>query len=399
MDLMSTSRHADGYRETILFTQAYRNIWPHLGPIVRELTVQRPSVAILLLTSAEDLTFLREQPGCLDKPQVRCVSRLPHTIPNLKIAFSMSPDNRLEIPAGFELATSVVKCVLQHGLSDKTVFSEDWEPMPVHDYDVIFLAGPVFREGSLLSYCRKYPDFPGTRTILEAGLCRTDSLIQAAERQPTGSGCGTQNQPRKTIIYAPTCQPSASLERFGDRILEILLKFDGNVILRPHPLTLSLGNKWVNGTPRLRSGQEWRGIFEALAAKHAHVKFSFDVNGDADFLMSDLMISDASGAAYEFMLLDRPVVFIDTPELFNVHGQGGIHYWGREAGDLVSDLNQLMEIVHLNLEGPCKKAAERASLRERLLYNPGHAAELSAKFICDILDNPSRYLKRLNSKN
>ncbi|MDP3013814.1 MAG: hypothetical protein Q8M92_06185, partial [Candidatus Subteraquimicrobiales bacterium] len=100
---MATARHAAGYRETILFTQAYRLVWPHLWPIIQEVAVQHLSAALLVLTSHEDFPFIASQPVCRNLPQVRCVTKLPATLPNLKIAFSMSPDNRLQIPKNFNM--------------------------------------------------------------------------------------------------------------------------------------------------------------------------------------------------------------------------------------------------------------------------------------------------------
>lgn len=388
-------RHCTKFQETILFTQVYRHFYQHLFPIIKELLVKRPSSAIILLAPGSEYSLIIATPHLMSLPQVICTRRLPKAIPNLKIAFSPSADNKLGIPHNFRLQSSVVKCVLQHGLADKGQFSEWFEPKPLHDYDVIFMAGPVFREGSFKSYCEKYPDLLDTRTVLNAGLCRTDSLIRWGEnhsREDRG-----HSREELTIIYAPTWQPSASLETVGDDILEKLLRFRGKVILRPHAQTL-MGGESLYGLPRKRSGEDWFNLLESLERRHSKVKFSRDINADDDFFAADLMISDVSGAAYEFMLMDKPVVFIDTLEFFKMHGTEGIQHWGRFAGDIVSDLSQLLHTIDLNLKNPARKAPERAALREKLLYNPGHAAERTAEYIVDILDNPNAYLKRNRRK-
>ncbi len=383
------SLHCANFSESILFVEIYIQFLPHLFPVIRELLAKRPESAIIILTPKEHYPLIVSHPFFQEFPQVLCVTTLPAAIPNLKIALALSPDTKLKTPPNFHLQPSVVRCVLQHGLADKKQFSEWFEPKPLHDYDVIFIAGPVFLEGSFKSYCEKYPGLLKTRNVLHAGLCRTDSLIRWAENHPPQNPCANNEVP--TIIYAPTWQASASLGTMGDKILEQLIRFKGKVIFRPHPAFLMCGS-------RRRSGKEWIRLFADLEARYPHVKFSKEALPDSDFFASDLMISDVSGAAFEFLLMDKPVVFIDAPGFFNDWGTEGIQYWGRFAGDIVSDLDQLMDTIELNLQEPSRKAAERALLRQQLLYNPGHAAERSADYIIDILDNPDNYLKRNQPK-
>ena len=79
--------------------------------------------------------------------------------------------------------------------------------------------------------------------------------------------------------------------------------------------------------------------------------------------IADLLISDASSVANEFALLDRPIVFLDVPELIELTLRKGarldLETWGRKGGVVVPDVPAALE-----------RGAGRSDRAGRLLRDP-----------------------------
>jgi hypothetical protein len=93
------------------------------------------------------------------------------------------------------------------------------------------------------------------------------------------------------------------------------------------------------------------------------------------------------------------VVFIDTPKFFVEHGMGGISYWGRTSGDIVSNLDDLPNVVRYNLDNCKHKEMEREALISELVYNLGHATQTAVDTIIGLINRSISYPKwgrRLN---
>jgi CDP-glycerol glycerophosphotransferase (TagB/SpsB family) len=58
--------------------------------------------------------------------------------------------------------------------------------------------------------------------------------------------------------------------------------------------------------------QAWADEYRQLAASHEHIIFEDDFAVTKYMLMADAMVSDTSSTIYEMLLLDKPVVTLDT---------------------------------------------------------------------------------------
>jgi len=102
------------------------------------------------------------------------------------------------------------------------------------------------------------------------------------------------------VLLAPSWGESGILTRFGDRILEALVKTGYHIIIRPHPQTRKVE----------------RQILDPLKSKYpAGEKLEWDESSDnfGSLSRADVMISDFSGVVFDFALVfNKPVIFADT---------------------------------------------------------------------------------------
>jgi CDP-Glycerol:Poly(glycerophosphate) glycerophosphotransferase len=198
---------------------------------------------------------------------------------------------------------------------------------------------------------------------------------------------------KPTLIYAPAFDKGTSLDQYGETIFEALVRLDANILVKLHPVNYERAL-----APQHSNGIYWPDILKKYedCPNFRHVG-----NQPLDPFMaaSDIMVTDVSGAALEFMLLDRPVLFIDCPEFFTQTLSGNQYYprkgevvmqdihanAGRSAGSIVHSMEEIPAAVRNSLDHPEEFSDARCTIRDMLLYNPGHAAEAAAQKIMDLL--------------
>lgn len=279
----------------------------------------------------------------------------------------------------FVPAIDIPKVQLLHGLADKnSAFSGRLDL-----FNSLFLTGPnhqqVFEKvranNKKLKHIKTY----------EVGYPKLDEVINnKLDKNQILSGLGLdKNIP--TVVYAPTWELTASLHANGLKIIDALASLDVNVLVKLHPMSFRDPKfTFANG------GIDWKAILAATEIKHANVKSILDPNANPYLIASDLMITDASGVGLEFMTTNKPLVFIDVPEFFENCGYGGVEDICRVAGELVTDISDLGDVVTENLKDPGKYESQRQEFSSKLLFNPGQAAEKAVEKILELLQNSER---------
>jgi len=101
-----------------------------------------------------------------------------------------------------------------------------------------------------------------------------------------------------TVLVSPSWGPSAILSRFGEKLLDPLVKTGWRIIVRPHP----------------QSKKSENAILEKLAGRYkdaANLEWDYERENIFSLAKSDIMISDFSGIIYDYMFLfDRPVMYV-----------------------------------------------------------------------------------------
>ena len=184
------------------------------------------------------------------------------------------------------------------------------------------------------------------------------------------------SEDKKIVLYLPTYRRSACfIESFCDRNKEdianidaLLNRYNAVLIEKNHFASYEQGNvKRTNGNGSLIKVQK-----------------EFNINVQELLLVSDVLISDYSGAFLDFSLLDRPIIHFAYDYDYYKDTDSGLYYdiadfsAGYVATNFVEVVNELDNI----LSGNDDYKEKRKHVREEFMaYENGHASE----YICNVL--------------
>ena len=234
-------------------------------------------------------------------------------------------------------------------------------------YDRLFLVGPYMR--------RLFTDKQLLRDrdprLVNIGFPKLDRLVDGTlDRAAILRGLGLSGE-RPVLLYAPTGQKDNSLEHTGEAVLERLRrsgKYDVLVKLHDHPRD---------------RGTDWAARLAPLLDAHTKLVTDYDV---VPYLYAaDLLISDASSVSSEYSLLDRPMVFLDVPQLLDGMQRKGVAMdldtWGRKGGPVARWPDEAVDAVADSLAHPDREGETRRAMAADLFYNPGRATEAAVQWI------------------
>jgi CDP-glycerol glycerophosphotransferase (TagB/SpsB family) len=188
---------------------------------------------------------------------------------------------------------------------------------------------------------------------------------------------------KRVVLYAPTFQPSlTSVPLVGDRTLQLLCggREDITLIIKPHPLIGNVYGHWM---------QHWR----ILAATEPNVHLVEDTHSDVmPYLRAaDLLVTDLSSVALEYLALRRPMVLISSPHRFEepyVDANGPEWRW-RDMGHEIFDIEQLPSAVNYALNHPDDGQARRQHYYDLLFGDlaDGRAGERIADHVVQLADS------------
>ena len=107
-----------------------------------------------------------------------------------------------------------------------------------------------------------------------------------------------EEKQRFTVLVSPSWGSSAILSRFGEKLLDPLVKTGMRIIIRPHP----------------QSKKSESAILEKLNAKYKetpNLEWDYERENIGSLIRADIMISDFSGIIYDYIFLfDKPVMYV-----------------------------------------------------------------------------------------
>jgi CDP-glycerol glycerophosphotransferase len=219
-------------------------------------------------------------------------------------------------------------------------------------------------------------DSPAARLI---GYPKLDCLVDGTlNRERILASLGI-NPSRRTVLYAPTWSPYSSLNVMGEALVEKLCAAGFAVIVKLHDRSRDpeyIHSGGVNWPARLRP------ILEAGGGRLAE-------SSDASpyLAAADVLISDHSSVGFEYLLLDRPLVRIEVPELIaatNIHPD----YVALmiEAATSVRNADEALRAVESAFADPANKSASRRAVADKLFYKPGTATARAVSAIYEVIE-------------
>lgn len=235
-------------------------------------------------------------------------------------------------------------------------------------FDHLFVAGPYMMRAFIESKLYRKDD----PRLLPIGFVKVDKLVDGSlDRQRILEAEGFTGE-RPVILYAPTGQKYNSLETTGPEVIRRLrLTNEYDILIKLHD------------HPRNRS-EPGRAEIEQLLDEHTRMANGLDV---VPYLFAaNLLITDASSVSSEYSLLDRPMVFLDVPELIRAaasssKGRFDAETWGRHAGTVVRWPDEAVDAVRWSLDNPDAHAPTRQAMAEDLFYGPGTASDRAEQWI------------------
>lgn len=241
-------------------------------------------------------------------------------------------------------------------------------------YDHLFLVGPYMRRLFTARTMLRDTD----PRLVNIGFPKLDRLVDGSiDKAAMVRRIGFSGR-RPVILYAPTGQADNSLEHTGEAVIERLRatgKYDVMIKLHDHPRDRTT---------------DWPTRLRPLLDKHTRLVKGLDVV--PYMAAADLLISDASSVSNEFSLLDRPMVFLDVPQLLaNMQRKKvalDLDTWGRKGGITARWPDDAVKAVAWSLAHPQSGSRVRRAMARDLFFNPGGATDAALRWLEKRLEVP-----------
>ena len=236
------------------------------------------------------------------------------------------------------------------------------------NYDTIFCVGD-HHEKEIRATEKRYG--LKEKKLIKYGFGRLDTLLQEKQKFQK-----IDTEDKNLILIAPTYGENNLLQMCGKELIEILLKADFTVMLRPHYRIFKDSKKLINS------------IIENFG-NNPNFIFEKGVIPSDKFHNSKCMISDWSGISLEYAFtFERPIVFIDAPKKILNPDSGNISMEPIEIsirekiGHVVStnNLEKIPEIIK-NLDNDNLMSEQIRKIRSEIVYNIGNSAKIGAEII------------------
>ncbi len=268
----------------VIFTDDKR-YWSIFEPICRELS-QRSFPVTYLTMSPDDNALKAELPGLQaefigdDNKAFAKVNFL-----NADIVFSTTPGlDVFQWKRSPEVSWYVH---IFHAAGDITLYTM----FGIDYYDALLVSGAYHEvQARKLESLRGLPG----KEVVHVGIPFMVEMLKGVRQNPvTTTG-------ERTVLLAPSWGESAILNRFGGKIIEVLLATGYHIIVRPHP----------------QSFKSEAALMERLQQAYpesAQLEWNRDTDNFNVLQRSDILISDFSSVMFDFALVfDKPIIYTDT---------------------------------------------------------------------------------------
>jgi hypothetical protein len=184
---------------------------------------------------------------------------------------------------------------------------------------------------------------------------------------------------RPTVLYAPTHGALSSFFEWGLGICHAV-PADCNLIIKPHPLIARA----------VESGSADSAAWDALH-EYSHQRegtlFLREANLELQHIMTaaDMLVTDFSSAAEEFLIFNRPLVFANHLAGSGYHLTRGEWDEIQSCGEVVTEKPQLHSAINNALQNPQSYEAARVRMRDHVYFQvDGRAAERAAEALAEI---------------
>jgi CDP-glycerol glycerophosphotransferase (TagB/SpsB family) len=235
-------------------------------------------------------------------------------------------------------------------------------------YDNYLMLGPYM----VRTFERRGLFAKGDPRVSEIGFPKTDRLLNGTlDRASVLRELGFSGD-RPVVMFAPTGAHGNAMEVHGEELVKYFTETqEYDLLVKPHD--------------HPKADVDWFDRLAPLESEHTRLLREFD--SIPSLFATDVLISDASSIANEYLLLDRPLVFLDVPALLeSAAGEDDrldLDTWGRKGGTVAHDVAEAERAVASALADPDRLSSVRKSITQDLFFNPGSATEAAVAWFRD----------------
>jgi CDP-Glycerol:Poly(glycerophosphate) glycerophosphotransferase len=263
-----------------------------------------------------------------------------------------------------------------HGVAGKYADRYDRPQRALREWDRFFFINRKRLDNFVASGAIE-PGSPAARLV---GMPKADRLVDGTLNRDVILQTLGLDPALPTVLYAPTWTPYSSLNALGEELVTALAKTGANLIVKLHDNSLDVSDVRNSG------GVDWTArLSRALQTPRGHMAKRGTI---APYLVAaDVMISDHSSAAFEYLLLDRPLIRIEMPELIaRTNIPADYVAMLAEASTTVRTVSEILSAVEQGLANPGLLAQTRRIVAEELFYKPGTATARAAQELYRLLE-------------
>lgn len=218
-----------------------------------------------------------------------------------------------------------------HGIPFKGFDAKDFK-VQLH-YDEVWVASPLVRD----LYIRSFGFSP--ERVVATGYARTDRLLATGVDDASRRASLGLPSTGRLVLFAPTWKQDAagrSLYPFGcserdflGQVADLARRHGASVVLRSHLNSGEVGTK------------EWPNVYALPASRYP--------DAESILRVCDLLVCDWSSIAFDFLLLDRPTIFLDVVPPFRKGFSLGPEY---RFGPVVDDVAAMIRALDDALAKP-----------------------------------------------
>ena len=237
----------------------------------------------------------------------------------------------------------------------------------VDHFDTVFCTGKHQKEEvEKIEIAKNLPK----KTTVEAGYDLLDDMIKDYESSKTVTE-------RPVILIGPSWQVDSIMDSCIDDILEGFKNSEFDVIVRPHP-------------QYVRHKAEKCEALKEKYKEYSNISVQTDFSSNSTVFDAAILVTDWSGICFEYAYTTkRPVIFIDTPMKvmnpeYKMIDTVPINIMLRnEIGKSIAmeDAKSTIDVAREMIANADSYSDKIEAFRNEYVYNLGHSAEISAKYI------------------
>ena len=267
------------------------------------------------------------------------------------------------------------RILMFHGVAGKYANVYDSPDTSMRDWDRLFF----INEQRLRNFIKSGAIDADSRAARLVGYPKLDCLVDGRlNREEILTSLGI-NPSRRTVLYAPTWSPYSSLNMMGEALVEKLCAAGFAVIVKLHDRSRDpeyIHSGGVNWPERLRPLLESGG---GLLAESS--------DASPYLAAADVLVTDHSSVGFEYLLLDRPLVRIEVPQLIaatNIHPDYVTMMI--EAATSAHNADEAVRAVEDSFADPANNSSARRAVANKLFHQPGTATARAVRELYEVIE-------------